>query len=365
MESRVWWLDYSVDGKRHRESSGERNKTEAQRILRRRIADRETGKVIGRPDRVLLAEYVKDKHGKEKLIGGLRALVETQYDLDGLRSKERIVQCWNQLEKFFLAGTKVSEITPTRIDDYAKARLAEGAARQTANNELAALRRGFKLAIEKGLLSTMPIIKLPKVDNARSGFLEDGDFAVLLMELPTQLQPIIRFLRFTGWRVMEALNLTWNQVDRDGQVIRLSSTVTKGKRARLFPFGLAPELKAVLDAQWQVREGPFVFQNGGRRIGYGSLLNRWRVACKRAGCPGQLMHDLRRTAARDFRRFGVSEGEIMALCGWKTRAMFDRYNIIDEADLASAVAKRFNGKVTAKSEASTATPDAVSSSATT
>ena len=39
----------------------------------------------------------------------------------------------------------------------------------------------------------------------------------------------------------------------------------------------------------------------------------------------------------------------MKLCGWEKRAMFDRYNIIDEIDLAQAVAKRFNGKVTAKS----------------
>ena len=52
----------------------------------------------------------------------------------------------------------------------------------------------------------------------------------------------------------------------------------------------------------------------------------------------------------DQPREQLSEGGIMRLCGWETRSMFDRYNIIDEADLASAVAKRFNGKVTGKPE---------------
>ena len=46
----------------------------------------------------------------------------------------------------------------------------------------------------------------------------------------------------------------------------------------------------------------------------------------------------------------------MKLCGWKTRDMFDRYNIIDASDLTRAVARRFNenGKQTANISGMTA-----------
>ena len=47
-------------------------KRDAQDILRKRIGDRQAGKLIGRPDRVVLAEYRKDGEGKEQLVGGLR-----------------------------------------------------------------------------------------------------------------------------------------------------------------------------------------------------------------------------------------------------------------------------------------------------
>ncbi len=58
---------------------------------------------------------------------------------------------------------------------------------------------------------------------------------------------------------------------------------------------------------------------------------------RRNGCPAHSMaqHQQERSA-------GVSEGEIMTLYRWETRGMFDNYEVISEADLAHAVARRLS-----------------------
>jgi integrase len=48
-------------------------------------------------------------------------------------------------------------------------------------------------------------------------------------------------------------------------------------------------------------------------------------------------HDLRRTSAHELSRAGVPEPIAMAIMGHKTRAMYDRYNIVDEDDIRSAL----------------------------
>lgn len=178
--------------------------------------------------------------------------------------------------------------------------------------------------------------------------------------LPSDVAALIRFLRLTGWRRGEGTGLLWAQVDWDdaeypglhehpfpgpNASIRIGESDTKGGDDREFPIGQADELRNLLLDRFKCRDGLLVFHRNGKPIG--DFRKVWNRACKSAGVPGKLVHDLRRTAARDFRRAGVSEGEIMRLCGWKTRDMFDRYNIIDSADLSRAVAQRFNGKQTA------------------
>jgi integrase len=356
----VWWIDYGLHGQRFRESTKGTSKRAALELLRQRIGDRKDGKLTGSPDKVRLAEYAKGEDGANKLVGGLRALAERQYTLDGRRSLARLKQCWEEIETFF-PGARALEITPGRLSAYAEHRLAQGAAPATVGQELSALRRGFRLAVEQGLLATMPRIKLPKVRNARAGFFSDGDVAALLTELPEYVRPVVRFALMTGWRKSEILSLRWDQIDWEGQVIRLAAVDTKGDAARVFP--IVAELRTLLETQLALRPAetfPYVFHRYGKRIS--GFYKVWEKACKRAGLEGRILHDCRRTAARAFRQAGVSEGEIMKLCGWKTRSMFDRYNIIDEADLAQAVAKRFNGTNTAQSAPADPTPASLSSS---
>jgi hypothetical protein len=47
-------------------------------------------------------------------------------------------------------------------------------------------------------------------------------------------------------------------------------------------------------------------------------------------------HDLRRTAAKEMVRLGVSEKVIMQIGDWKTPSMSDRHHVVAEQDLRDA-----------------------------
>ncbi len=75
---------------------------------------------------------------------------------------------------------------------------------------------------------------------------------------------------------------------------------------------------------------PSVFHRAGAPIRF---YRRSRLrACREAGCPGRIPHDFRRTSVRNLVRAGVTERVAMMLTGHKTRSVFERYNVVSEAD---------------------------------
>ena len=58
-------------------------------------------------------------------------------------------------------------------------------------------------------------------------------------------------------------------------------------------------------------------------------VNKWKGEFK----PGPTIYDFRRTAVRNLVRSGVTKNIVMKITGHKTRAVFDRYDIVTAEEI--------------------------------
>jgi integrase len=199
------------------------------------------------------------------------------------------------------------------------------------------VRRGFKLGCleDPPLVYRQPAIAKLAENNVRQGFLEQDQYEDLLEELPANLKALFVCGYHVGARKNELRHIQWPQVDFESGLIRLSGGQTKNKQPRTLP--IYGDMRRWLEHQRETcpAGSPWVF-HGKHGCPVDNHLNGWAEACERAGVPGLLFHDLRRSAVRNMKRAGIQDVEAMRISGHRTRAIFDRYNIVDEADLASA-----------------------------
>ena len=92
-----------------------------------------------------------------------------------------------------------------------------------------------------------------------------------------------------------------------------------------------------------------MFTNPATEEAWKDIRKTFRRACKTAKLAGIWFHDLRRSFVTNARRRGVPESVVMKMSGHRTRAVFDRYNIIEEDDLRDAV-QRIEAGIAASSE---------------
>ena len=353
-DSAVFWLKYSRYGKSYRESTRTTDKGKAQKMLKVRLSEITTGQFIGPKAEKVRVEELADDFIRE-------------YRINGRKSLDDATTRWNLHLKPVFGGTKAIEVTSDHVARYVDVRQQEGASNATINREVAALKRMFRLGQQStpAKVIRMPYFPHLRENNVRKGFLEDSQYLALVKGADLWFRALVECGRTFGWRVSELVGMKVNQVDLLQRVIRLAPGTTKNSEGRevFMTDSLHLLLRACVDGKGP-EDAVFTRPNGEP---VKSCREAWERACCKAGvgqfncadcnalsltgnkCPkcagsrmkytGLIFHDLRRTAARNLRRAGISETVIMKIGGWRTRSVFERYAIVSRGDMVDAMQK--------------------------
>ncbi len=258
------------------------------------------------------------------------------YRINGRKSIDDVDARWKHHLKPFFGGMRAVDVTSEQLARYVDKRQQEQAANATVNRELASLKRTFRLGQQATPPKLVRTSRFPKLteNNVRKGFLEDGQYRKLIEYCPDLwFRGLVECGRTYGWWISELLSMRVKQVDLSQRVIRLEPGTTKDREGR--EVFMTDAVRLVLAALVRDKDSDdFVFtRNDGKPVKI--FRGTWRNACKHAGVPGLLFHDLRGTGARNLRRAGV----IMKIGGWRTRSVFERYAIVSRNDIADAILK--------------------------
>lgn len=269
---------------------------------------------------------------------------------DELRSWATVEGHARHLLRIMGPGRDVARLTLSDVDAYRGQRRQEKTPNgdltkpATRNHELSTLRAMLNFGVTRDKLAANPIARMrrEREDNTRQTALGEEDLARLLPKCNWWLRPLVVLAFDCGARREELRTLRHDQLVDDGTAILIVPRNTKTGRGRRIP--LTSRAAATLKA-FPRFGGDHVFVNPatGRPLAKSTIDEAFRGAVKAAGLKGAAgervrFHDLRRSFATNARRRGVSETLIMRLTGHRTRAVFERYNIVDPAELDSAVA---------------------------
>jgi integrase len=356
----TYWLQYSERGKQIRVSANTDDLKKAEKELKKRVGQVMNG--IHRDIRRVSYESLRESYYSDYEINGRKSL---RHDAKGEPYLDKV----GRLDGFF-SGYRASDIDTDLIRKFIADQQGRELSNGSINRSLSALRRMFNIAKKDGKLTAAPHFPMLKEAAPRQGFLEREQYETLSQCLPDYLRLPFSIAYFTAMRLDEVLGLQWSQIDFLSNEIALRAGETKNDEGRIIP--IIAELGTLLREQFGRRQPvcPWVcfrLERTGHAVKINSFRKAWYTACCTAGLgkmvpavdasgspvyaplrgprskrkvkmvyEGTIFHDLRRSGARSLVNAGVSEKIAMVIGGWRTRSVFDRYNIVSKKDVADA-----------------------------
>lgn len=251
---------------------------------------------------------------------------------------------------------RLNQISRQEVQVFHAGLLDEGLSPASADHHIKVLRRMLNLAVEWAMLEKNPIegVSLFNVANQVEHYLDDEQLERLLTVLQNdENRPvcmIAMFLLSTGARLNEALQATWDQVDRVNRVWRIPATNSKSKRMRSVPLNdSALHILAQLTTEGHYRH---VFINQQTEQPYTTIMKVWSRLREKAGLPHLRIHDLRHSYASFLANNGRTLLEIQQILGHSDPKVTLRYSHLSAKTLQDAAS---SASVLVKAAVTTAT----------
>ena len=319
-DSKNYWIEYYLNGKRTRERIG-RSKKAAEN----RFREIQTAKAEGR-------HINKNKNSLVNL-GNLRDWYLDLPEVMQKRSFRHIQTSINIVVSHVGQKLSLSQLGPEDIEKFRKIRLRENtlwgrpAKPATVNRNVANFRAMLNRAVDYGKLEINPIgrIKQLEENNIRERVLSQDEFERLLSNCHGEIKGCVLIAYYLPMRQEEIVNLTWEEIDFTHGFIRLGANRTKTKTVRSIP--MHQKIIYYLQCLPRPLNGGFVFSK--------RCYNRkaYKKAVQAVGLGDFNFHDLRHCAINNLRLAGNDHFVIKQASGAKTDSAFKRYNLVTEEEM--------------------------------
>lgn len=220
-----------------------------------------------------------------------------------------------------------------------------------ANRTLAAIRALFNWALRRGIIDATPaaLVRAPGEEKRRERTLVAEEVRTVwgaAAELSYPFGPFFQLLLLTGQRREEVARIRWADLDLDERIWTLPSTATKAARTHVVP--LAPMAVELLGHLPRIGTTHVFTTTGATPIsGFSkakSRLDRSIAEARGKALAPWAIHDMRRTAATEMGRLGVSRfliGRVLNHADRTVTAVYDRHLYLAEKRHALEIWARY------------------------